>query len=135
MLTYTLVVFFAAIILIFSQELIRMAKKIMSKPGVKLLVPLALASWFIELYEDWGRWLLLWCRATFQILSQKAAELLPFQMGSLHLIRIAFLFLIGSFPAWMFWFQAKWKESYTLHPLAYYLGFVLWVIAVFLLFD
>ena len=131
--TFSLVIFFLAILLIFSQEVTRFMKKLAAKPGMKLLLPLVLASWFIETWEEWGRWLLLWCQAEFQQISHTAAQLLPFQTGALHLIRILTLFVFACIPAAIFWVRVKYKRLYSLPLFSYYISLLLWIIAVFLL--
>ncbi len=133
LLTFTGIVFFASIFLIFSQEFIRSGKKIAAIPGVKLLVPLVMLSWLIEAYEDWGLWLLLWAQAVFHQCIQSMTDLLPFQSGGLHLVRIMTIFLLACLPSWVFWLRAKWKDSYKLQPCADYFGLAIWITVVFLL--
>ena len=133
LITFSLVMFFSAILLIFSQEVTRLTKKLAAKPGIKLLVPLVLASWFIETWEEWGRWLLLWCQAEIYQASHTVAQLLPFQTGAQHLIRILTLLILASLPAAIFWVRVKYKGLYDLPLFSYYIGALLWIIAVFLL--
>ncbi len=134
-LSLTIIVFISAIVLAFSQEFTRAVKKALAIPAVKLLIPLALASLLIELYEEWGRWLLLLWRADFHELTQKAAQLLPFQAGALQLSRVVALFILAGLPTWIFWLRAKRKGLYSLPMFSYYIGAMLWIIAVFLLIE
>ena len=129
----TMVVFISALLLAFSQELSRFVKKMADIPGMKLLAPLAFASLLIEIYYGWCNGLLLLLCAGLNRIIQNTAALLPFQMGSLFLIRVVFLFLLVNLPVWIVWLNAQRtkKNSSSLFP--YYLSAVLWLIAVFLL--
>ncbi len=133
LLSFALIIVISAVFLAFSQEFIQMVRKIASKPAMMLLLPLVLASWLIEIYEQWGRWLLLWCRAHLHLIINRTAQLLPFQTGSLLLIRIVSLFLLACFPAWLFWFKAKYKGEIEPPVFVFYFGVMLWIVAVFLL--
>ena len=100
---FAFIVLGLAIVAFFSQECIRVCKKITSIPGAKLLLPLAFASWMLEEYEDWGGWLLVKFQAVLHQTIHFFSTLLPFEFerGKISLIRIIFLFLLACLPVWL----------------------------------
>ena len=133
MLTFGSIVFMSSIVLLYTQELLRLIRKLTAIPGVSLLVPLVFASWLIEANEDWGLWLLLYAQATFHNFILYTAERLPFQTGSLHLVRIVFLCLLACIPAWFFWLKNKRRGLYGFPVTSTYIGAFFWIIEAFLL--
>ena len=133
MLVLALAMLGMSIAVIFSQEFVRIFKKIASIPGVTLLVPLAFASWFIELYEDWGHWLLLRWRVFIDQGLHAVALALPFGKASHSFARILFLFLLATVPVWLARLVAKKRGIKRPLTQSYRVGLVLWVIAVIVL--
>lgn len=131
--TIALITFLASIAAFFAQEFGRMFKKLFAIPGMKLLLPLALASWLIIVYEEWGLWLLLRAQIATHQLVHRLHALVPFEQGSLPFIKIIFLFLIASLPIWCFELAALRKGRRKRIPRTYWIGWVLWVIAAILL--
>ena len=131
--TLALVVFCSSIVAFFSQEFSKMFKKIFAIPGVLLLAPLALASWLIEIYEDWGAWLLLWIQAGLHQFLHKLSVLVPFESHSLSFFRIVYLFLIASLPVWISRLMALRKGYRAPQTSTYWVGLILWIIAAILL--
>lgn len=127
------IVFFSAIVLIFSQEFARMIQKIAAIPGVKLFAPLALGSLIIEYYELWFVWFLMWCQLQLRDMISIVHANMPFQFGALQVIQIILLFVVGCLPAWFVWLMEKRKKLFTPVISPYYAGYILWIIAVFLL--
>lgn len=133
LLSFTIVVFFSAILLAFAHEFSLISQKVSSIFLVKLLLPLIVMSWLIERYEHFLNELLRLFQDDFNKIIQHTAAFLPFQTGSLYLIRVAYLIVIACFPVWMFWLNAKRKKKYGFPLFPYYLGTVLWIVAAFLL--
>jgi hypothetical protein len=133
MLLLALVVLGSAIFVFFSDEFVKFLGKIFSIPGVKLLLPLALASLIIEAYEDWGYWLLVKAQAFLHQFVNKFATFLPFEWGAVAVTRIVIIFLFICLPIWFFRIRAKKKGQRHPQRLAYYLGLTLWIFAVILL--
>jgi len=131
--TLLLICFISAIILVFAQEFTQFIKKLSEFPAVHLLVPIIIASLLIELNEDWESWFLLYTQVKFNDLIQNIVDLLPFQTGSLYLIKILILFFLACFPTSIFWFYAKRHELGSLPVMSYYLSAVLWIIAALVL--
>ena len=131
--TLAIVVFCASIAAFFAQEFGRMFKKFFAIPGTKLLVPLVIASWIIEIYEEWGLWLLLRIQAWLHQFVHKLHALIPFEQGSLPFTKIVYLFFIASLPLLIAQLASikKWRRKRVPHT--YWLGLVLWVIAAILL--
>ena len=127
------IVFLSSIVLIFSQEFARMIQKIAAIPGVKLFVPLALGSLIIEYYELWFLWFLTWCQAQLRDIMFIIASIMPFQFGAYQVIQITILFVLACLPAWFVWLMEKRKKMFTQVLSPYYVGHILWIIAVFLL--
>lgn len=128
-----LIVFLSSIVLIFSQEFARMIQKIAAIPGVKLFVPLGFCSLIIEYYELWFVWFLTWCQAQLRDILSIIYFIMPFQLGASQVIQITILFVLACLPAWFVWLMEKRKKIFTLIISPYYVGYVLWIIAVFLL--
>ena len=136
---FAFIVLGLAIVAFFSQECIRVCKKITSIPGAKLLLPLAFASWMLEEYEDWGGWLLVKFQAVLHQTIHFFSTLLPFEFerGKISLIRIIFLFLLACLPVWLpVWLhRLKAIRSGQRNPetITYRVGLLLWIIAVIML--
>jgi len=130
--TIVLVVFCAAIVVVFSQEFRNMFKKFFSIPGFKLFIPLAFASWVVEAYEGWGLWGLLWIKEGLHSVIHFIDELIPFEL-SLTFTHILHLFLLASLPVWILLALAKSKGMYEPWPHTYQIGAVLWIIGAILL--
>lgn len=133
LLTLALLVFGGATAAFFSQEWIAMCKKFFSIPGMKILFPMLVVSWVFERYEVWWLWLLQWCqKIVFHVVSNLEAYV-PFKMASFLIARVLCLFLVASFPIWIFHLIVKRREDGQKGLLAYRLALVLWVVAVVLL--
>jgi len=131
--TMVLVVLCTAIVVLFSQEFAGLFKKIFAIPGVKLLLPLAFASWVIETYENWGLWLLLWCKDGLHTLMHRLDVYLPTHVSSLSLAHIIHLFLLASLPACLLLALAKGRGRYEPWPCTYQVGAAIWIVAAVLL--
>lgn len=131
--TIALIVFLSSIAAFFAQEFGRMLKKFFSIPGMKLFVPLLLASWLIVVYEEWGRWLLFRSQTALHHLVLRMHALVPYETGSLHAAKIFYLFLVATLPIWIFELAALRKGSRKRQPPTYWIGLVLWLIAAILL--
>jgi hypothetical protein len=129
MLSLAMIVFPSAILLLFAQEFARLTRKLLAIPGVKLLLPILLASCLIEIYQDWEQWVLLYTQAKFHNWVQMTGERMPFQAGAQHLIRVASLFILPCLPISLFWVEVKRKGEHTLPAVSYYLSAMLWLVA------
>ncbi len=131
--TIALIVFLASIAAFFAQEFGRMFKKLFAIPGMKLLLPLVLASWLIIVYEEWGLWLLLRVQGALHSLIHRLHALVPFENGSLPFAKVIYLFLMASLPVWCFELAALRRGRRKRQPPTYWIGLILWIIAAILL--
>ena len=133
MLTIALLVFATSIAAFFAQEFGRLFKKIFAIPGVKLLVPLALASWLISAFESWGYWLLIRMKAGLHHTEDFIAAFLPFEMIRISIVRIIFLVLFANVPIWVSWYFEKRRGHYEPKFSSFCIGYMLWILASILL--
>ncbi len=131
--TLAIVVFCTSIAAFFAQEFGRVFKKMFAIPGVKLVVPLVMASWCIEIYEEWGLWLLLRIQGWLHQFVHQLHALIPFEQGSLPFTKIVYLFFVASLPIWIFQLANVRKWHRKRPPHTYWTGLVLWIIAAILL--
>ena len=109
LLTLALTVLIGSVFVFFSQEFIRLFKKLMSIRGVKLFLPLVIASCLVEIYEEWGRWLLLRFQLAVHEVIYQLATFVPFDTGAISLIRILYLFILAGLPLWIYRLRTKKK--------------------------
>jgi hypothetical protein len=101
-------------------------------PGVKLLVPLLFVSFLIEAYEEVGLSFLLWVQSFLHHVAEQLATFLPFEMGSLLIIKIMLLFLIAAVSIIATRARPALKRDYSTKPSSYWIGLALWLLAVIL---
>lgn len=128
-----LVVLCTAIFVFFLDEFTELFKKIIALPGVKLLVPLILASWLIEYYELFWLWVLFVCKDIAHAVIHTTSVILPFQTGSVTAGHIIQLFLIACLPIWGFIGYSKYKKTPKPWPYTNHFASLVWIIAVILL--
>ena len=133
LLTLALLVFCSAIFVIFLDEFTGLLKKFFSIPGFKLVIPLIIASLIIEIYEEWGQWLLLWFQKGLHQIVYKFATFMPFEMGAVLIVRILFLFVAAMLPIGISHFRAKRQGCRQPESFTFWLGLTLWLIAIILL--
>jgi hypothetical protein len=133
MLLMALIVVASSIFIFFLEEFRALFGRFMAIPGAKLLFPLLLASLLVEMYEDFGRWIVIQFKILLHQFLYQIAAWLPFETGAMILCQIIFLFLWASIPAWFFHAYAK-RRLYK-GPQSYQLiiGLTLWIFAAILL--
>ncbi|KTC71717.1 hypothetical protein Lbir_1572 [Legionella birminghamensis] len=102
LLTLALVVLCSAIIVFFAEEFGGVFKKIFALPGVKLILPLLIASFIVAAYEDWIVWILLANKYVFHSAMSYIASLFPFQQFAAETVQILFLLFLTLFPPFIF---------------------------------
>lgn len=127
-----LIVCVTAVSLLFLDEFTHIYKKIIAIPGVVLLVPLLFASSVVERYANIWEWLGWLSQSEIQALVSDMASGLPFQLGSLPLIKVMFLCLLTFMPVLIIWGISRYRGRYTLPRMVYGLSLVTWIIAIFL---
>ncbi|MBA3537331.1 MAG: hypothetical protein H0T84_12115 [Tatlockia sp.] len=114
--TIALVVFACAIAVFFSKEFGNSIKKLMSIPGMKLLLPLFLVTFLLVYFEPEVLWCLTKLQAMILVLTQNIASILPFEKfanataGLLVLMSLTFLPVL----AINIWYKRK-----TYYPLPF----------------
>ncbi len=131
--TLVYAVVLTAIAAFFSQEFTGFFKKIFAIPGVKLILPLALASWLVESYEDWLLWILLTLKNALHYVVHGLDALIPLHLGAVSFAHIIHLFLLASVPVWVILALGKSRGMYEPWPYTYLVGIVLWLLAAILL--
>lgn len=126
-------VFLSAIVLLFAKEFEAVIHKIAAIPGIKLILPLLLVSFFMEQYDDISVWFLSACQTQLSLGIQTMAAVLPFKLNVVLVSSVLFLWIIACMPIVVVWMIRK--KSKTFQPIVSpdYVGYLLWMITVFLL--
>lgn len=90
--TIAFLVFLCSILIMFSQEINNFVKKIFSYFGVRLFLPLLLASSFLIYYEPWLAWWLLEIKRWLHQLSILTGDLITFAPSELFAIILIMTF-------------------------------------------
>jgi len=132
MLTLVLIVCIAAIFCFFSQEFIQLLKKIFAIRGVLLLLPLALASWFVFNYDYLVLWGLYYIRDVLNHMNGLLINALPEKQYSADIILIVLLTAFSVVPVAILNLLSyrKTHQPYS-HP--YLVSTLLWLIGAILL--
>lgn len=117
----------------FSDEFIELVKKLFAIPGVKLIVPLAFASWAVEYFEDWLIWMLLWSKEGIHWVLHRFAVHLPFNAGSISFIHSLCLFLVASLPLLLVYKIERRQQIYDPWPYTYLVVLMIWLTVAILL--
>ncbi len=109
MLTISLVVFVCAIVVFFSKEFGNTIKKIMSIPGMKLILPLAIVTLVIVYLEAEVLWCLTKLQLIVLVVRDKLAHLLPLQRMANYLATLLVLMSLSFLPvvAIDYWYRRK----------------------------
>ncbi|WP_131782347.1 hypothetical protein [Legionella gresilensis] len=117
LLIVTVIILGSAILVFFSAEFGNMIKKIMAIPGVKLLLPLTLVSWFIISSEAWILWGLLFVKIGLHTAVSWLAKIMPFPGWKERLATFFVIYLITLIPLSIIYWRKKkrpffYKSSY-----------------------
>lgn len=129
--TFALVVFFAAIVIVFSQEFINLFKAVFAYKTTQILLPLLAASWLIYTYDYWILWGVYYYQlilsSTVLFLTQLLA---PYSIKS-SMIVIMVLTLISVLP--VFILNIIWKKrTLRAYPYPYITSTLIWIISALL---
>lgn len=112
-----LLVLSAAIVVFFSEEFAEFIKKLAKIPGVKLFVPLFIASWFVIYFEYWVGLMLFYVHRWIEFDIQLLMDILPFEWGARKTAQIINLSLMTVAPVILFdWFY---KRKHHHRPFTY----------------
>lgn len=126
--TLAAVVFFAAIMTFFSQEFIRMFKKIMAIKGAKLVLPLLAASWLVLTYDYWALWVVYYFRELLNGIVMMIAYIIPFGQISYYVASILVLTIISVAPILCFDYFVYRKKNYKPYPHSYLVSTIIWLV-------
>ena len=126
---YTLaaVVFCATIFVFFSQEFINVAKKILTIPGANLILPLALASWFVYHAYPWILGSIYHYKILLNTLAAFFASVLPLGELSSYVGAILLLTVISVLPVFLLDLLFI-KKTYKPYPYPYLTSTFLWLV-------
>ena len=129
--TFALVVFSSAIVIVFSQEFTSLFKAVFAYKTTQILIPLFAASWLVYSYDYWILWGVYYCQ---QILSSTVlffSELLsPYSIKS-SMIVIVVLTLTSVLP--VFILNIIWKKrTLRVYPYPYITSTMIWIISALL---
>lgn len=125
-LTLALVVFSAAILVLFSQEFIGFFKKIFAIKGAKLFLPLLIASWLVVDFEDIFVWGLYYFREILNAIVLFLSQIIPFQ-GAYSIVLIILLTIISVVPVFLFDMYLI-KKTYKHYEYPYITSTLIWII-------
>ncbi|KTC77035.1 hypothetical protein [Legionella brunensis] len=131
LLTVALVVVCCAIVVMFSQEFANFFKRIFAIRGMKLLLPLILASTLVVYYDPWVSWGLLQTKRILHTAAATIANWLSFK-EALIVANIIILMGLAVLPVAIanFWIKHKSFEPFRF---AFITSMVIWLIVAILL--
>jgi hypothetical protein len=132
MTTLVLVICVAAIFCFFSQEFTRAFKKIFAIKGATLILPLAIASWFVFTFDYLVLWALLYIREVLDNMNQFLIRVLPEKKYSSDIILIVLLTLTSVGPV-IILNILSYRKTHKPYPYPYLLSTILWIIGAILL--
>lgn len=132
MITMSLVVLICSIVVFFSKEFANFIKKIMAVRGMKLLLPLTLATVLLVFYENEVSFCLKLIQMILLSFTNKAASMLPGGVLASYLVKIILLMALSLLPtlAISSWYKRKTYQNYK------YAGIVMaltWILTAMLL--
>lgn len=118
------------ILLFFAKEFSELFKKIISIPGVILIVPLFLVSLLVEAYEPFFLWLLLQFKKGLHSFLQMVSQSIPIHPKMAHII---LLVLCGIVPFLILRTWEKINKITFIRSVTYITGVIVWITAAVLL--
>lgn len=97
-LTLAMVVFFASIMVFFSQEFINTFKRIFAIKGAKTIIPIAIASWAVYTFDYWFLWAIYYYREFLKACLTLLTDMIPFHRGADSIALIVLLTLLSVLP-------------------------------------
>ncbi|MFI4963633.1 MAG: hypothetical protein ACHP6H_07245 [Legionellales bacterium] len=130
--TLAMVVFFASIMVFFSQEFIRLFKRVMSVPGATLVLPLALVSWVVYAFDYWLLWGVFYYRECLQYIYRFLIRMLPFPQYAPSVALVLLMTLISVLPIYLLnWYSRK--QTYHPYKYPYVTSSIIWTVTAILI--
>lgn len=130
--SFAVAVFLGAIIILFSDEFTRMGKKIFEIKGAALLLPLALGSWGVYVFQDTVLWLLYYYHTICTRIIGLMCYLLPDSSYSVAIVRMLFLSAVAILPIWI-WEYVTHKRAFAWYSPSYRASTILWLATAIIL--
>lgn len=99
--TLTLVILLAAIIVFFSQEFIQIFKTIFAIKGVMLFLPLFIVSWLIFTFDYWTLQVISYCQQILSEILTFLVSIMPFSFMAEHVSLIMILTSVSVLPVYL----------------------------------
>ncbi|CAM2971263.1 hypothetical protein [Legionella worsleiensis] len=126
LLTLALVVFSAAIMILFSQEFIAIFKKIMAIKGAKLLLPLFFGSWLALEFDYWFLWGIYYYKEMLHEVVTFCSHLFSISSYSYSVFSIIFLSLFSVIPVVLLdWYHMK--KTFKHYEYPYLTSALIWI--------
>ena len=130
--TLTLVILLGAITVFFSQEFLGVIKKIFAVKGVKLFLPLLVASWFVFSYGDWVIFVLTYYRETLVKVLTFIVAIIPFPQIAEHVAIVIVLTLVSVLPVYLIDLFMR-KRSYKSYNYPQTTSLLIFIVSTFIL--
>src|SRR5690242_2585874 len=101
LMTLAMVVLLGAIIVIFSDEFIKLFKKLFNLKGAKLFLPLFIASWLIYSFDFWFLWAIFYAREIVHAVLDFLIMLMPFKKGAESVSLVILLTILAVAPVFI----------------------------------
>ncbi|KTD61507.1 hypothetical protein [Legionella spiritensis] len=132
LLTITLVLLGTSILVFFSQEFGKAAKKLFSYPGVTWCLPVFLASFLVVSYEHWVLWGLLKIKALLHLFVEWIVDILPFTTGEFLVAKLLVLMVLTILPVWALNIRSI-RKTFKPYKHPYLLSALIWITVAMLL--
>ncbi|BCA96311.1 hypothetical protein TUM19329_26720 [Legionella antarctica] len=130
--TLAAVVFCAAIFVFFSQEFIRVFKKIFAIKGAILILPLVVASCVVYNFNDLVYLVIYYYRDVLHAMLSFLTWIIPFGQVSSSVASIILLTLISTVPVFLLdWYLRR--KTYKPYPYPYLTSTLIWLVSAFIL--
>lgn len=130
--TLALLVFLGSILVFFSEEFIKMFKKLFAIKGAKLFIPLFLASWLIYTFDFWFLWAVFYLRETLLYIMFFLTSIMPFQKGADSVALIILLTAVSVVPVLILDIQSR-RKNFKKYKYPYVTSWIIWILCVVLL--
>lgn len=132
LLTLALVILLGSIFVFFSQEFIRMFKKVFAIKGAKLFLPLFLASWLVYTFNYWALWGIYYYREMLHDAESFLVKIMPFQLGAQSAALVILFTVISVVPVFVIDVISR-RKTYKAYKYPYVTSTILWIISIVLL--
>lgn len=132
MLTIALVVLICSIVVMFSTEFGELIKKIFAIRGMKLFLPLFLATFLVVYYEPWVLLGLSKIQTMLSMLATKMITWLPFEAGANILANVVLLVAFSLLPVFALNAWSK-RKNFQAFQYSYLTSTIIWLFVAVLI--